>query len=408
MNVALLTIGNELLSGFTVDTNAAWIGQELVKLGVPITEHLTIGDDRDRILSALVELEQRVDVIIATGGLGPTHDDVTPTAFYTFFKSKPEFDESYWEELKERFSGIRYQIPEINRNQAMRPHNGEVIPNPVGSARGLHYEREGRHYFALPGVPQEMRAMMNGTVLPWFRKQSQKELFVKTLRTTGIPESALAEKLTDILAEKSSCSVAFLPQLIGVDLRLSSRDRETLATMEERITSRIRKYLFGYDDQTLEAAVGQMLTERKLTLAIAESCTGGLLGHRLTNVSGSSRYLMGGVVAYSNEAKIRFLGVQPDVLEREGAVSEATAAAMATGVRDRFQTDLGVSITGIAGPTGGTPEKPVGLVYIALADKRQVRVKRLQFARDRGGNKLLSSQAALNLIRLTLQEAVEN
>jgi len=403
MKVALITIGNELLSGFTVDTNAAWIGQELLKVGARVVEHHTIGDDKNRIMTMLDETYRQVDAVIVTGGLGPTHDDVTPGAFYSYFQSEPVFDSEYWEQLRDRFSKANYNIPEINRNQAIRPHNGEVIPNPVGSARGLHYQKEHCHFFAMPGVPKEMKAMMTETVLPWFRSRIETELFTRTIRTTGIPESALAEKLRAVLPHDSSCQVAFLPQITGVDIRLSGSVKEALARHEKAIVSKIEKYIYGYDKQTIEEAVGRLIIDKGYTIATAESCTGGLLGHRITNTSGSSKYFRGGVVAYSNVVKEKLLGVRPQTLKRHGAVSEETALEMARGVKSLLETDIGVSITGIAGPTGGTPEKPVGLVYVGVAINEETMIKKFLFTRDREGNKLLSSQAALNMIRKALR-----
>lgn len=404
MKVALITIGNELLSGFTVDTNAAWIGQELLKVGAQVAVHHTIGDDKSQIIAMLDATYRNVDAVIVTGGLGPTHDDVTPSAFYSYFQSKPVFDSEYWEQLRNRFSKANYNIPEINRNQAFRPHNGEVIPNPVGSARGLHYRKEHCHLFALPGVPKEMKSMMTETVLPWFESRMTTTFRVRTIRTTGIPESALAEKVRPVLSRETVCRIAFLPQLTGVDIRLFCDEEEALARQEKAIVSGIKKYIYGYDKQTIEETVGRLITDKGYTIATAESCTGGLLGHRITNVPGSSKYFRGGVVAYSNVVKEKLLGVKPGTLNRHGAVSEETALEMARGVQSLLAADIGVSITGIAGPAGGTPEKPVGLAYVGVAVREETIVKKFRFTRDREGNKLLSSQAALNMIRKALQD----
>ena len=404
MNVALITIGNELLSGFTVNTNASWIGLELGKIGIEITVHHTIQDNKRDIIFELEKLSKKASAVIVTGGLGPTHDDVTASAFYSYFDDSPVFDEEYWNDLTDRFSKINYKIPDVNRSQAMKPEKGEVIQNELGSARGLYFKKGGCHIFALPGVPKEMKAMINDSVIPILKDQVTNPLITRTIRTTGIPESALAEKINEkINIDYSQCSVAFLPKLTGVDIRLSCRNIKIIQDMEEILTPVIEKYVYGYDDVSLEEVVGNRLRELGLTLATAESCTGGLLGHRITGVSGSSDYYLGGVVSYNNKAKMELLGVKKQTLEKFGSVSEETVREMAQGVKSLFKTDLGISISGIAGPTGGSPEKPVGLIYIGLSSEKEVTIKKFNFFRDRDSNKRISSQVALNMIRLALK-----
>ena len=404
MNAALITIGNELLSGFTVNTNASWIGLELGKIGIEITVHHTIQDNKRDIIFELEKLSKKASAVIVTGGLGPTHDDVTASAFYSYFDDSPVFDEEYWNDLTDRFSKINYKIPDVNRNQAMKPQKGEVIQNELGSARGLYFKKGGCHIFALPGVPKEMKAMINNSVITILKDQVTNPLITRTIRTTGIPESALAEKINEkINIDYSQCSVAFLPKLTGVDIRLSCRNIKIIQDMEEILTPVIEKYVYGYDDVSLEEVVGNRLRELGLTLATAESCTGGLLGHRITGVSGSSDYYLGGVVSYNNKAKMELLGVKKQTLEKFGSVSEETVREMAQGVKSLFKTDLGISISGIAGPTGGSPEKPVGLIYIGLSSEKEVTIKKFNFFRDRDSNKRISSQVALNMIRLALK-----
>ena len=404
MNAALITIGNELLSGFTVNTNASWIGLKLGKIGIEITVHHTIQDNKSKIIFELEKLSEMASTVIVTGGLGPTHDDVTASAFYSYFEDSPIFDENYWNDLTDRFSKINYKIPDMNRNQAMKPEKGEVIQNELGSARGLYFKKGGCHFFALPGVPKEMKAMLNNSVIPILKNQVTNPLITRTIRTTGIPESALAEKINkNINIHHSQCSVAFLPKLTGVDIRLFCRDIKIIQDMEENLTPVIEKYVYGYDDVSLEEVVGNRLSELGLTLATAESCTGGLLGHRITGVSGSSNYYLGGIISYNNETKMELLGVKKKTLETFGAVSEETVREMAQGVQSLFKSDLGISISGIAGPTGGTPEKPVGLIYIGLSFGKEVAVKKFNFFHDRDSNKRISSQVALNMIRLALK-----
>ncbi|NHZ85493.1 MAG: competence/damage-inducible protein A [Planctomycetia bacterium] len=404
MKIAVLTIGNEILAGFTLNTNAAWIGRQLLKIGVEVNTQLTTSDDKEEILQYLNYLTiEKYTHIIVTGGLGPTHDDVTPSAFYKFFGTKPVFDESYWKDLVKRFAKRDIKIPKKNRNQAMRPNNGNVIDNPVGSARGLHFERDGIKYFALPGVPTEMKAMMESTIIPLIHDDFGIEMFVRTIRTIGIGESAIAEKIEHLIKKyDQKVKIAFLPQLNRVDIRLFSRDKGLLEQFVNDIQEILAEKVYGYDNDTIEVVVAKLLINKRMTIATAESCTGGLLAHRLTNVSGSSKYLLGGIVSYSNDIKIAKVGVKKETIIAHGAVSEQTAGEMATGIQQQFQSDIGIGITGIAGPTGGTDEKPIGLVFIGLAINDKLIVKRFQFLKDRKANKLLSSQTALNMLRLQL------
>lgn len=403
MNIALITIGNELLSGFTVNTNASWIGNHVIKVGGHIKWHQTIGDSKEEIQSTLKNVPIDVKAVIITGGLGPTHDDVTAHALYEYVEDTPEFDEEYWEFLKERLSIRNLKLPEINRNQAMRPKNGKIIPNSVGSARGLHFNYEEKNIFALPGVPREMRAMMDAYVLPWIKENSGGGATISTIRTTGVMESGLAEKLSGLIdCLDPNVSVAFLPQFIGVDIRISSLDKSKLEHTIDEMKDLIGKYIYGFENEDLEKIIGKLLNDQSMTLATAESCTGGLVSHRLTNVPGSSEYYVGGIVSYSNDVKAETLGVSKTILEEQGAVSKETACEMAENIRSKLSADLGLSITGIAGPTGGTDEKPIGLTFIALASANGTQVKEFRFLTDRKLNKNASSQAALNMVRLHL------
>jgi len=405
MKVALITIGNELLSGFTVNTNAAWIGIELGRVGIEISVQHTIQDEKKDIIFELEQVSKKVSIVIVTGGLGPTHDDVTASAFYSYFNDTPVFDEDYWRDLTDQFSKINYKIPDVNQNQAMKPKKGDCIPNDFGSARGLLYKINNCLYFALPGVPKEMKAMMKKSVIPILKDQVTNPFITRTIRTTGIPESALAEKITNTIDMRTyNCSLAYLPKLLGVDLRISSQDEQQIQKFEKKINPVIEKYVYGYEDEALEEVVGNTLKKCSVTLATAESCTGGLLGHRITQVSGSSEYYLGGVVSYNEDAKINLLDVTQETLTKFGAVSEETVKEMALGVRKLFSSDLGMSITGIAGPTGGTEEKPVGLVYIGLSSVKDLIVKKFNFFRDRDSNKQISSQVALNMLRLYLRD----
>jgi len=400
MKIGLITIGAELLNGARTNTNAAWIGQNVISVGGAIDWHMTVNDEKNTIESALDEVPTSIDVVLCTGGLGPTHDDITSSVLYDYFGAKPEFDEQYWQLLTKKFAARDQVIPDINRNQAMKPDIGEVIPNPIGSARGLHLSNKSYHLFAMPGVPAEMKSMMTDTILPWIESRSKSKIHVTVMRTTGIMESVLYEKVQGILDDYPQINVAFLPRFTGVDIRLTTSDKNTLNRLVDQISPVIQKYHFGGEGVELEDVVGRLLTENRKTIATAESCTGGLIGDRLTNISGSSLYYKGGIVAYSNSVKEKTIGVKKETLDSAGSVSEETALEMARGIRNKLNADIGLSTTGIAGPKGGTKEKPVGLVYIAISYDSGEKVYRFTFTPHRKTNKLMTSQAALNITRI--------
>ena len=414
MTAELLTIGDELLIGQIVNTNAAWIGERLSLIGVEVVRMVTVGDGEAVICAAIEEAVARADVVILTGGLGPTHDDVTRNALARAFGVPLVYDEQMFEAVKERFAGRGYAMPESNRTQALRPAGFEALPNPVGTAPGLWRagakDGPGRVVAALPGVPHEMKTLMEREVLPRLEALGDRRVIRhKTLLTTGIGESHLQEKIGDLSAFLGpDLSLAFLPSTSGVRLRVTARGEdaeeveERLRGLESALRERVGKYIYGEGDDTLEGVVGEMLRARGLTIATAESCTGGFVCHRLTNVSGASAYVLGGVVAYANAVKEDALGVDPEALEAYGAVSEIVARQMAEGVRKRLGAAVAVSTTGIMGPTGGTPEKPVGTVWVGFADADGSRARRYRFAHDRRTNKELSSTVALNMVRVSL------
>ncbi|SUZ87854.1 uncharacterized protein METZ01_LOCUS40708 [marine metagenome] len=388
------------MNGARTNTNAAWIGQNVISVGGAIDWHMTVNDEKNTIESALDEVPTSIDVVLCTGGLGPTHDDITSSVLYDYFGAKPEFDEQYWQLLTKKFAARDQVIPDINRNQAMKPDIGEVIPNPIGSARGLHLSNKSYHLFAMPGVPAEMKSMMTDTILPWIESRSKSKIHVTVMRTTGIMESVLYEKVQGILDDYPQINVAFLPRFTGVDIRLTTSDKNTLNRLVDQISPVIQKYHFGGEGVELEDVVGRLLIKNRKTIATAESCTGGLIGDRLTNISGSSLYYKGGIVAYSNSVKEKTIGVKKETLDSAGSVSEETALEMARGIRNKLNADIGLSTTGIAGPKGGTKEKPVGLVYIAISYDSGEKVYRFTFTPYRKTNKLMTSQAALNITRI--------
>lgn len=402
MKASIITIGNELLGGFIIDSNASWMSRKLLDIGIRTSLKITVGDDKEEILKGLNIASKSTDLIFCTGGLGPTIDDVTLETFCEFIDANLEIDESYLEELKERFERRGREMPDSNRNQALIPNKGEVVTNPIGSARGVKYNENNKQYYVLPGVPAEMKEMMESFILPELKNNYKSDLKISTIRTTGIMESALHDKLSDLISDLKDVEIAFIPGFMGVDVRLVSEDTKRIEHLSDKIYDQMGNYIYGEDWESLEEIIGKQLREYGFTIATAESCTGGLMSDRITNIAGSSDYYLGSVVTYSNEAKTTLLGVRNETLISVGAVSEETAIEMAQGVRKLFQTDIGVSITGIAGPSGDTPNKPIGLTYIGLDFSGDIDVQKYIFSTDRRFNKELAAQAALNLVRIAL------
>lgn len=412
MQAEILSIGTELLLGDVVDTNAVALSKAMVDLGIPLTHRVTVGDNRERLIEALRAAASRADLLLTTGGLGPTPDDLTKECIAEAFGDRLVEDPRAAEELRAFFSRRGIAIAPSNLKQALTFESGFTLPNPHGTAPGAVMEKDGITAICLPGPPREMFPMLEDHVLPYLRRrlgQSTQALHSKFLRLVGIGESTAAERVGE-LQDGSNPTVA--PVLRGMEpsFRITARakDKETAVVMveemEARVRERIGKYVYGVDGDTLESVLVRELAARKLTLATAESCTGGLVGHRITNVPGSSDVFLGGVVSYSNAAKESLLGVKPETLAAHGAVSEQTAAEMAEGARRRFGSVFGLSITGIAGPGGGTPEKPVGLVFMGLADGVGTQVERHQFGGAREDIKARSAHMALNLLRTRLKK----
>jgi len=405
--VSIISIGDELLIGQTINTNAAYIGEKLTAIGYEVIRNFTVGDNREDILKTFSDAEAISDFIFITGGLGPTHDDITRSCILEYFQTDLVFDEQTFERIKKLFEKRNIPMPEINREQAMVPRIAKIIPNDYGTAPGYDITKNGKRFFVMPGVPYEMRGMMENTILPDLKNYIQsKNIFYnqKILYTTGIPESALYTKLEDIRPLFDEVKVAFLPSQFGVKIRLSMRSNDEkfnlkkIKFLEEKIRERVGDYIYTDEDLPIEEVIGKILTERKLKLAVAESCTGGLICHRITNIPGSSNYFERGVVSYSNESKIEILGVNPETIKNFGAVSEQTAIEMARGVRKISKADIGISTTGIMGPTGATETKPIGLVFVGYSDSEREFAKQFNFADNRVRNKDRSSQAALEIL----------
>lgn len=406
----LLTIGDEILFGQIVDTNSQWMSVELSNIGVKVIRKTTVGDIESEILTAFAEAEQRADIILITGGLGPTSDDLTKPCLAKYFNCEVRIHEEALAEVTEFFKSRGRELTEVNRQQAAVPVCCEKVTNKVGTAPGMWFYRNGKVFVSMPGVPHEMKKMMSEIVLPKLKATFATPIIQHTLiRTVGIGESFLAEKIGDW--EKSlppHIKLAYLPSLGEVKLRLTAmgNDAAKLTLESELLVDRLRpiagEYIFGIGEEPLEVVMGRKLKELGKSVAFAESCTGGYLSHLLTTVPGSSAYFKGSVIAYSNDLKTSLLEVKEKTLSTFGAVSEEVISEMAVGVRKGLGTDIGIATSGIAGPDGGTPEKPVGTVWIAYADANRTVTKKLQLSKDRMLNIRMTGVAAMNLLRLNL------
>jgi len=398
------------LYGQIVDTNSQWMSIELDKVGIKVIRKTSVGDVASEILTAFVEAEQRAEIVLITGGLGPTSDDLTKPLLAEYFGCPLVLHDEALAELSAFFKQRGRELTDTNRMQAYLPACCEKITNPVGTAPGMWFERNGKVFVSMPGVPHEMKKMMTDRVVPRLKEKFQPPVIVhKVIRTVGIGESFLADKI--LSWEKAlppHIKLAYLPSLGEVKLRLTGMgDSEDVLKSEinklaEEVLPLAGEYVYGYGDEPLEVVIGRTLSSRKLTISVAESCTGGYLSHMITSVAGSSAYFLGSMVPYDYQIKMRQLGVRPEVLEQYGAVSEPTIIEMANIVRAKFNTDIGVATSGIAGPGGATPEKPVGLVWIAYSDKHHTVTKKLQLSTERAINIKMASLAVLNLIRLSL------
>ncbi len=405
MDLELLTIGTELLLGFTVDTNSAYIAQLLGDAGIRVTRRTSVSDDSAAITDAVSGGLARTGVILTTGGLGPTSDDRSKNAVAELLKMPLEFDPAIWEMVIDRFRRIGRTPSTLNRSQAMVPKGATVLPNRWGTAPALWLESPRGLVIMLPGVPTEMKRLMEHEVLPRLKARAGRTVVrSRMVRTTGIGESALADQLGDIDDAIAPVSLAYLPGLEGVDLRLTAWNLspaeadELLTRGAELIRARARGFVYAEGETALAEIVVRGLRELGLRIAVGESCTGGLVGGRLTDIPGSSAAFQGGVIAYDNAVKRAELGVSQADLDTHGAVSDVVVRAMAEGARKRFGTRLGLAVTGIAGPDGGSAEKPVGLVWLGLADGADTEVVKAQFPGNRAEVRARATQAALNLV----------
>ncbi len=445
----IISIGDEILIGQITNTNAQWMAQQLNLIGISVVRLTTVGDERKEMLSSFKEAQTRADIILITGGLGPTSDDITKPVLCEFFGTKLVFNEKCFEDVKFQFESRGIKMPDTNKGQAEVPENCVPIRNKNGTAPGMWFNSpshelrsqpsvvpKGKELDApsspplgetgegvivsLPGVPYEMKAMMEEFVIPELKKRFQKTFIIhKTIHTQGVGESTLAEKIKsweDSLASKE-IKLAYLPAPGQVKLRLSatgSNQKQLLKDVDDKIAE-LRKIIpdcifaieeYGKEPETLEKIIGEILRHKKKTLAVAESCTGGYIGHLITSIAGSSDYFNGGIIAYANEIKVNVLKVDAHTLDKNGAVSKEVVEQMSEGVRKRLKADFGIATTGIAGPTGGSDEKPVGTVWISVATDAKVISEKFNFGNNRERNIRRASLSALNMLRTVLETSL--
>jgi nicotinamide-nucleotide amidase len=403
----IITIGDELLIGQVVDTNSAWMAQRLNEIGIKVKQITSVSDDEQHIINALNEARQRADIILMTGGLGPTNDDITKYTLCKYFKSNLRFDEEAFLNVERIFKARGREVTETNRKQAEVPEKCDVIQNPNGTAPGMWFDIRNIIYVSMPGVPHEMMPMMENFVLPKLKSRfNVNRIFHRTVLTQGIGESFLADKIKTWESNlPSHIRLAYLPSPGTVRLRLSAEgEDETEIKQEvnmqvEKLQPLISDFIYGYNEDSLEELVGELLRKNNATLSTAESCTGGYIAHRITTVPGSSDYYIGSMIAYSNSIKENYLDIPKTLIEKHGAVSEEVVRAMAKSVKEKFKTDYSIAVSGIAGPGGGTAEKPVGTVWLAIASKEKIFSKRLLLGAKRNRVIMETSLHALNYLR---------
>jgi len=406
IRATILTIGEEILYGHILDTNANFISNALSDIGIKVVLHLSVGDIFGDILDALKVAEAKSDVVLITGGLGPTNDDITKKCLSKYFNTEIKLNQKVFDDLSTYFNKRGFPFTESNQKQAYIPKNADVITNEMGTAPGMWFEKDLTIFVSMPGVPHEMKYLVNEKIIPRLKNVFKSNIiYHKLIMTAGLGESWLAEKIEKWESSLPEyLSLAYLPSYGQVKLRLtaSGHDKQFLIDEVESYTRTLKKYIgkyiYGEDGETIQEAIGKQLTSNKQTLSLAESCTGGYISHFITSVPGSSVYFKGSVIAYSNDVKESILKVRPETLQGYGAVSEETVKEMAEGIRKKFNTDYAVATSGVAGPGGGTADKPVGTVWIAIADRNTTFTKKLTILKDRMSNIKYSSVSALVLL----------
>lgn len=414
MKAEIISIGDELLIGQTVNTNASWIGQELSKIGVDVYQTSVISDQKDHIAAALNDARERVELVLITGGLGPTRDDITKTSLAEYFGKKLVESPEVLNTIKKRLKARKLEMNELNRQQALVPEGVKIFLNKWGTAPAMWFEKEGKVFVSMPGVPDEMKGLMKEFVIPEVvRKFNPPVIIHRTTLTMGAIEAHLAELLTEFEdALPTKIKLAYLPNAPVIKLRLSARgeNRQELEKLldiqESKLQQIIPDFIFGKNSESLEQIVGDLLRKHNKTISTAESCTGGSISRLLTSVPGSSDYYMGSIIAYSYESKIKTLGINAQVLEKQGAVSKDIVLQMALGAQKEMETDFAISVSGIAGPGGGLANKPVGTVWIAIASPQEAHACKYSLGKDRTRIIHMASLISLNLLRKSILKSV--
>ncbi|MBL7069274.1 MAG: competence/damage-inducible protein A [Candidatus Omnitrophica bacterium] len=410
MNAEIIACGTELLLGQNINTNATYISNSLSRIGLDVFRHLTVGDNKERFSSAIKEALSRSNIVITTGGLGPTVDDITMGTLASVIKKDLVFNKKIYKYIKDSFKKSAFKVPKDAIKQALIPRGADWIENKVGTAPGLIIKHEKKYLIALPGPPRELNPMFEKDIIPFLKKIQPQKWIIKSrsLRLIGLPEAKVNEKVKDLLELSGHTTLGIYTHLGQVELKITSKAHSeksadsNIKKLEGRIRKRVKDLIYGANKETLQEAVGNILAKKKKRLAVAESCTGGLISNLMTDVSGSSKYFVTGVVAYSNEIKVNRLNVPKELIKKHGAVSKEVAKSMADNIRALANADIGIGVTGIAGPTGQTKKKPIGLVYIALSTKSKKIVKEFRFQGKREEVKLQAAQQALNLLRLNI------
>lgn len=408
IRTTLLSIGDEILIGQILNSNSQWIADKITPLGCSVLKISTIGDGAEQIISELDDLLEISDLVIMTGGLGPTHDDITKQVLCEYFQDELVINSAWLQKLEDQFKHRGWTLSGRNSEQALMPSRSELLYNRIGTAPGMLFRHKGKYVMSMPGVPQEMKCIMEDAALPFIAdiaKHSSGEVrLYRNIQTHGIPESTLADSLEIDEAFLGESTLAFLPSFRGVKLRIGAYGEDfdkaelEMKRLSEHIISRSEKFIVSYDETPYPEILGELLKQKSCTISVAESCTGGLLGAALTSISGSSEYFMGGMLTYSNESKINNLGVDAEIINQYGAVSCECAKAMSRRVRELFNTDYGISITGIAGPGGGTSDKPVGTVWISIANANTQEAVKMNFGNAREMTRERAVQTALVLM----------
>ena len=406
MKASIVTIGDEILIGQIIDTNSAWIGNQLNDIGIDVCEILSVNDSREGIMSGLERACKKADLVLVTGGLGPTRDDITKTVLAEFMDDELQFSQENYGLIKKMFERRNITITPAHKEQCYLPSKSELLTNKMGTAPGMLFKKEKKTIISMPGIPYEMKYIMEHGVLPMFKGKSEMVIIHKTIRTAGEGESKIALRINDILNDLPvTIKIAYLPSLGNVRLRLTGKGTDQQELQHEievasaKIVDRLEDLVYGYGSTLLQEALGEVAKKKQVQLGLAESCTGGHIAHKITSVSGSSAYFKGGIVAYSNDIKQKVLGVSMETLEQYGAVSEQTVLEMLSGVLKLTNTDIGASISGIAGPTGGSAQKPVGTIWIAYGSLKSQKTLKLLLGKDRIKNIEYATTVVLNLLR---------